>query len=49
MEMGGPQIPGRWRNPLLGGLENNLSLYAILQPRHPVVLFLKIIEWSLST
>ena len=34
----------------LGGVKkNNLPLHAILQPRHPGVHFLKIIEWSLST
>ena len=34
----------------LGGVKkNNPPLHAILQPRHPGVHFLKIIEWSLST
>ena len=35
-------------NPL-GGVKNNPPLHAILQPRHPGVHFLKIIEWSVST
>ena len=29
--------------------KNKPPLHAILQPRHPGVQFLKIIEWSLST
>ena len=29
--------------------KNNPPLQAVLQPRHPGVYFLKIIEWSLST
>ena len=33
----------------LGGVKNNSPLHAILQPRHPGVHSLKIIEWSLST
>ena len=33
----------------LGGVKKNSPLHAILQPRHPGVHFLKIIEWSLST
>ena len=33
----------------LGGVKNNPSLHAILQPRHPGVHFLKIIEWWLSS
>ena len=33
----------------LGGVKNISPLHAILQPRHPGVQSLKIIEWSLST
>ena len=33
----------------LGGENNNPPLHALLQPRHPGVHFLKIIEGSLST
>ena len=33
----------------LGGVKIIALLHAILQPRHPGVHFLKIIEWSLST
>ena len=40
---------GRWDNPLRWGTKNNPPLHPILQPRHPGVHFLKIIEWSLST
>ena len=44
---GGPQVGEVTR---LGGVKkNNPPLHAILQPRHPGVHFLKIIEWSLST
>ena len=44
---GGPQVD---EVTCLGGVKkNNPPLHAILQPRHPGVHFLKIIEWSLST
>ena len=43
---GGPQVG---EVTCLGGVKNNPPLHAILQPRHPGVHFLKIIEWSLST
>ena len=44
---GGPQVGEVTR---LGEVKkNNPPLHAILQPRHPGVHFLKIIEWSLST
>ena len=33
----------------LGGVKNIPPLHAILQPRHPGVHFLKIIDWSPST
>ena len=34
----------------LGGVKkNNPPLHAIVQPRHPWVHFIKIIEWSVST
>ena len=46
MEVG---TPGRWGNPPRWGKKNNPPLHAILQPRHPRVHFLKIIEMSLST
>ena len=45
-ECGGPQISEVTR---LGGVKNDPPLDAILQPLHPGVHFLKIIEWSLST
>ena len=44
--LGGPQVG---EVTCLGGVKNNSPLHAILQPRHPGVHFLKIIEWSLST
>ena len=43
---GGPQVGEVTR---LGGLKKIPPLYAMLQPRHPGVHFLKIIEWLLST
>ena len=43
---GGPQVNEVTR---LGGVKKNPPLYAMLQPRHPGVHFLRIIEWSLST
>ena len=45
MELGDPEVTR------LGGVKKLTLLYnhAILQPRHPGVHFLKIIEWSLST
>ena len=46
MEVG---TPGRWGNLFKWGKKNNPPLHAILQPCHPMVHFLKIIEWSLST
>ena len=42
----GPQVGEVTR---LGEVKNNPPLRAILQPRHPGVHFLKIIEWKLST
>ena len=41
--------PGRWGNLLMWGKKINPPLHAILQPRHPGVHLLKIIEWSPST
>ena len=43
---GGPQVNEVTR---LGGVKKNPPLYAMLQPRHSGVHFLRIIEWSLST
>ena len=43
---GGPQV-GEVTYP--GGKNEKPRLHATLQPRHPGVHFLKIIEWSLST
>ena len=43
---GGPQVG---EVTCLCEVKNNPPLHAILQPRHPGVHFLKIIEWSLST
>ena len=43
---GGPQVGEVTR---LGGVKKTPPLYAMLQPRHPGVHFLRIIEWSLST
>ena len=45
-EGGGPQ---EGEVTCLGGVNNNPPLHALLQPRHPGVHFLKIIEVSLST
>ena len=45
-EGGGPQ---EGEVTCLGGVNNNPPLHALLQPRHPGVHFLKIIEGSLST
>ena len=42
---GGPQVD---EVTCLCGVKNNPPLHAILQPRHPRVHFLKIIEWSLT-
>ena len=39
---GGPQVGEVTR---LGEVKNNPPLHAILQPRHPGVHFVKIIEW----
>ena len=38
----------RWDTRLGEVKKNNPPLHAVLQPRHPGVHFLKIIEWSLS-
>ena len=42
---GGPQVG---EVTCLCEVKNNPPLHAILQPRHPGVHFLKIIEWSLT-
>ena len=47
-EGGGPQVG---EVTCLGGIKKKITLLYMqsLQPRHPGVHFLKIIEWSLST